>query len=117
MLYRKIIYQPISTTSGHNQDSVKTKLKGIALSGYRSSPNNSVFSKNEYQILRRLQSDNTIAILKPDKGNGVAILNKTDYISKMTSILQDASKFTPLHEPIKITMNRVKTKCASFLKT
>ena len=32
-------------------------------------------------------------ITKPDKGSGVAILNKTDYLTKMNSILNDFSKF------------------------
>ena len=34
--------------------------------------------------------------LKPDKGSGVVIMNKIDYISKMDFILQDNSKFENL---------------------
>ena len=32
-----------------------------------------------------------------DKGNGIVILNKTDYINKMNEILEDKSKFKKLY--------------------
>jgi len=37
---------------------------------------------------------NDIIVTKPDKGNGVAALHRTDYVSKMEDILSDASKFS-----------------------
>ena len=46
--------------------------------------------------LTRLKRDDTIKILKPDKGSGVVILNTTDYISKMDLILNDSTKFVKL---------------------
>jgi len=41
-----------------------------------------------------LHKDNSIIVTKPDKGNGVVLLNRTDYVSKMEDILSDASKFS-----------------------
>jgi len=38
--------------------------------------------------------DNSIIVTKPDKGKGVVVLNRTDYVSKMDDILSDASKFS-----------------------
>ena len=35
-------------------------------------------------------------ITKPDKGSGVVILNKTNYIKKMNSTLEDETKFLTL---------------------
>ena len=35
-------------------------------------------------------------ICRPDKGRGVVLLNKTDYVSKMCDILQDDTKFSKL---------------------
>ena len=43
-----------------------------------------------------LRSNDDILITKPDKGSGVVIMNKTDYIFKMESILHDESKFKVL---------------------
>ena len=43
--------------------------------------------------LRQLRAEESIVILKPDKGSGVVVLDKVDYIRKMTTILSDATKF------------------------
>ena len=34
-----------------------------------------------------------LVIQKPDKGNNIVILNRSDYISKLSKILEDTSKF------------------------
>ena len=51
--------------------------------------------------------------MKPDKGNGVVILDKDDYNRKMDTILADKSKFQLLNEdPVKVTLqceNQVKS--------
>ena len=43
--------------------------------------------------LRNLTQNNDIVISRPDKGGGVVILNKLDYIEKINNILNDTSKF------------------------
>ena len=43
--------------------------------------------------IKSLRSNDKIIITKPDKGSGVVILNKSDYITKMNLILNDESKF------------------------
>ena len=48
--------------------------------------------------LKSLSEDQNIVIIKPDKGNGVVILDKANYHSKMHSILQDSSKFLIVNE-------------------
>ena len=48
------------------------------------------------QALRQLRSDESIRILKPDKGSGVVVLDTNDYISKMNVILSDTTKFIQL---------------------
>ena len=49
-------------------------------------------SKEEKLALDSLRKHKSIIVSKPDKGQGVAILNKCDYIAKMESILQDQAK-------------------------
>ena len=44
-------------------------------------------------LIKSLRSNDEIIITKPDKGQGVVILNKSDYITNMNLILDDASKF------------------------
>ena len=43
--------------------------------------------------MKSLRSNKDILITKPDKGSGVVILNSTDYIAKMETILCDSNKF------------------------
>ena len=44
--------------------------------------------------LQSLRDDSSIVISKPDKGNGVVIMNKNDYQAKMLHILDDKIKFS-----------------------
>ena len=46
-----------------------------------------------YQAIKSLRRNEKILITRPDKGSGVVILNKNDYVTKMENILNDASKF------------------------
>ena len=43
--------------------------------------------------MKKLSHDSSLVICKPDKGNGVVVMNKTDYVHKMKQILNDQSKF------------------------
>ena len=53
----------------------------------------------DMDILRRLLDNKNIIILcRPDKGNAVVVLNKSDYITKMETILNDKSKFHEVHD-------------------
>ena len=49
--------------------------------------------KEHFQAIKSLRCNEQILITKPDKGSGVAILNKNDYIKKICSILDDKTKF------------------------
>ena len=52
-------------------------------------------SENESSALHALRKDSNIVISKPDKGNGVGVLNRADYVAKMQAILCDTNKFQP----------------------
>ena len=92
-------------------------MKDIALSGLRSYSRPSfLFSKDEINVLNDLKNDNSIVVMKPDKGNAVVILDKTDYNNKMSEILSDSSKFELINEdPVKATVQR-ETQVKSLLK-
>ena len=62
-----------------------------------SHPENEVYS-NIIKSLKSLSRDPNIVIIKPGKGNGVVILDKDDYHSKMETILQDHLKFSAVNE-------------------
>ena len=52
--------------------------------------------KEFYKSLQNLRHLKDVIITKPDKGTGVVLLDKIDYVTKMAAILQDQSKFMAL---------------------
>ena len=49
--------------------------------------------KECFRAINSLRKNNDIIVTKPDKGSGVVLLNKSDYVDKMNKILDDQSKF------------------------
>ena len=63
---------------------------------YKRSHQDLGLSPEERAVLQNLSKDKTIIICKPDKGNGVVVENRDDYIGKMNRILQDLIQFKKL---------------------
>ena len=76
----------------------------------------SVFSKNDIQTLKDLSSNPDLIISRPDKGKGVVLVDKNDYVRSMESIIDDRSKFLPLDIPISKYCLKIETKINTFLK-
>ncbi|CAF4998196.1 unnamed protein product, partial [Rotaria sp. Silwood1] len=47
-------------------------------------------------VLMHLKEDKSLVITRPDKGRGVVLMNKNEYLSKMYAIVNDSSKFKRL---------------------
>ena len=52
----------------------------------------------ERRVLQNLRKNKDIVITKPDKGNGVVILNRKLYNNAIQEIISDTSKFEKLNE-------------------
>ena len=61
-------------------------------------------------------TNHTIIFQVPDKGKGTVVLNKVDYVNKVTSILEDHSKFKEIGEPKFSIIFSVETKINTFLR-
>ena len=86
----ELFRRKLNQRSGFCPASVKAKLKDNAYFGYRSYCRpDFLFSKEEIKSLDDLRKDENIVIVKPDKGNGVVILDRNDYNTKMEDILKD----------------------------
>ena len=60
------------------------------------------------QLIRSLAKDRSIMITRPDKGRGVVIMDRSEYVRKMETILQDPSTFTLIdHDPTIANENRL----------
>ena len=55
--------------------------------------NGFLWQKNDFEVAKCLKQDSDNVITRLDKGAGVVILNRTDYITKMVTILDDTTKF------------------------
>lgn len=83
-------------------------MKNIALSSIRSySLLSFIFSGEYLRVLTSLRKDEGIIIIKPDKGSGLVILEKSDYQQKMNVSWLTGTKFERLVEdPVKLTLQR-----------
>ena len=52
-----------------------------------------IISKKDLVLLKELSKDKSLVICKPDKGRGVVLMNKNDYLTKVYRILSDRTKF------------------------
>ena len=69
-----------------------------------------IFSRADISILMAFASDKSLIVTKLDKGKGVVILDRSSYIEKMDTIVNDRSKFTVVADPILKTIRQVEDK-------
>ncbi|VDQ11391.1 unnamed protein product [Trichobilharzia regenti] len=92
----------VGSTWGCLQSDSKSFLKIIdsvlpvsIVNQYHTSPSEkqSMLTEEHRAALRRLCENDDIVMFRPDKGSGIVIMNKTDYVHKMLTILNDSEKF------------------------
>ena len=57
-------------------------------------PQHKNISTEERKALRNLKKDPTRIVTKADKGNSLVVMDRSDYESKMTNLLQDKTTYT-----------------------
>ena len=91
-------FELISRTMVRNLIDRKQKGKLVAdlshlAHSYVSSHQPSVADLRKFRILKELRKNKDIVILKPDKGNGVVVMDRIAYEQGIVAIISDASKF------------------------
>ena len=81
---------------------VKTALRAFAFSYLDLDDSRFGTDTKQIRILKTLRE--RFAILKPDKGNGVVLINKSDYVTSMKSIFDNKSKFREVKMDNSITL-------------
>jgi len=97
---------------------VKVILKSLALSSFHrlNSFRPSNISTTEVTVVRNLSKQKDLAIVCPDKGNGVILFNRSDSVSKVDTIFNNASKFVKLgSDPLKLCQ-RMESRLLHFLR-
>ncbi|XP_049267759.1 uncharacterized protein LOC119378700 [Rhipicephalus sanguineus] len=76
------------------QSEARTRAIG-ALSKLRNARTSSM-SLLDKEAMKRLQNNKSIVILPADKGNATVVMNRDDYVSKMTEHLQDETTYSKI---------------------
>ena len=72
--------------------------------------------KDQYKALLNLSKNKDIIVTNPDKGSGVVVMNKTDYLKKMEDIVNDTTKFKVNNsQDLYDVSRRIERKVRSFL--
>ena len=96
LCWQQLQDEPASTDE--RKEETKSTLSSLARRYANSSVDKSGFPLNREHMLalKDLRANPSIVITKPDKGNGVVILDKDDYVAKMLTILGQEDKFERL---------------------
>ena len=80
------------------QDKIKNSLRSFTYNYIDLDLKEFKLGHKKINILNKLTA--TFGILKPDKGNGIVLINHSDYITSIKSLFSDSSKFNKLdHDP------------------
>ena len=89
-LYNAVSKFPILEKENIQSDVFKNELRNLAFKSYtefKKKLPDTKLSESEMNALKSLQRDRSILISKPDKGNGVVLMDKIDYKNKVNLIL------------------------------
>ena len=120
LLYGSLVSK---TFVGNSEDKLyfNKKLSDIAFTSlynfnyFRHSMSN--LSNEEYKALKALSRNKDIIVTRPDKGSGVVILDRSDYIKKVELILEDKSKFDLAKNQDIFKISRtIETRVRNFLR-
>ena len=93
----EMLFRDINSLEVGNLDKecVKSRLRDFKQVSFKqvSKISGKNLSKGEVKALNNLVKNKDIVIQKADKSNNIVILNRSDYISKLSKILEDTSKF------------------------
>ena len=74
-----------------------------------------ISTQGDIQSLKSFAYNKDIIITKPDKGCGVVIVTKNNYINSMQAIISDRSKFIPIDESMAKFTLQIEEKINRFL--
>ena len=98
-LFKDLKDHPIyNNDSNDGLNRVRSSVKELAFKTFYSYTPSDKSSAKLVQTLKTLSEDPSIVIIKPDKGNGIVLLDKSNYHVKMYDLLNDSDKFTLIND-------------------
>ena len=120
-LFESLSKHTIYNNTNNKLESFRDKLRHLVKSSFQRFKKHQpkpVLSEEETKALESLSKDKSIVIARPDKGNGVVLMDKEDYISRVNAILSDTSKFVKLDSDTDalLTVLHLEDKIHTFLQ-
>ena len=114
------LYNQVRDRDCVNFDNFKRELKTLCSKYFYNFKPNKIFSavvtKQDISLLKNFSTNKSIVVTRPDKGRGVVIVNKSDYINSMTSLISNPSKFIEITDPIHKYSLKIEDKINNFLR-
>ena len=118
--YIQLLGHSALTDSREDERCFKTQFRALTWSYFRKAlkyyKSFTKLNSSDISLVKTLSSRNDIVISKADKGNAVVLLNRSDYLSKMSDILCDSSKFKLLSADLSAVLLKIETKINNFLR-
>ena len=108
----EIIAATEATASQLNTDTAQLLRHKMSSILSTAKPPKSNLSKELHKSVKSLREDHNIVILPADKGNATVVLDRTDYVNKMESLLEDNAYKKVKRNPT----SKVETKISTALK-
>ena len=80
-----------------DSDKAKQLRIGVSEALSRARTPQSNLDKGMHRAIKALQKDTNIVILPADKGNATVVMDRTEYVSKMTLMLEDRTYTQNIH--------------------
>ena len=68
------------------------------------------------RLLRDFGRNSSIVVCKPDKGDGVVVVDKDRYVDSIQTIISDQSKFPEITLPIQKYVTKIEDKINNFVR-
>ena len=114
------IFKTLEVQTCENLNDFKFQLKCVAHKYYYGFKPYKIFSaifnsKEDLNVMKSLRNNKDLVISKPDKGNSVVLVNRSDYVDSMNSLVNN-SQFEDITDSIgKITL-KIEDKINNFLR-
>ena len=66
--------------------------------------------------MKTLSKNKDLIVCKPDKGKGVVLINRKDYVNSITKIISDNTKFEIITDSIEKYTLKIEDKINNFLR-
>ena len=93
-IWEQIYKTNICNNNFHSKSKIKNALRGLDFNLINIEDSRICKDTNHIKVIKQLRED--VVTLKPDKGNGVVLLNNKDYTTFFGNLFKDTKKFKSL---------------------